>query len=101
MNTQALKNKVKAGFIALALGLFSFRFVLLATALVIPQSLSFRGLDPAQFAPAVVWTAVPAVWVPRTVSPSLIRAIPAGGPDHLGSGPAQHDRQLWPSDSPT
>ena len=31
--------------IALALGLFSFRFVLLATALVIPQSLPFRGLD--------------------------------------------------------
>ena len=44
--------------IALALGLFSFRFVLLATALVIPQSLSFRGLDPAQFGTAVLWTAV-------------------------------------------
>ena len=43
---------------------------------------------------------VDVLWVPRTVSPSLIRAFPAGGPDHLGSGPAQHDRQLWPSDSP-
>ena len=49
--------------IALALGLFSFRFVLLATALVIPQSLSFRGLDPAQFGPAVLWTAVPEMFV--------------------------------------
>ena len=25
------------------------------------------------------------VWVPRTVSPSLISAFPAGGPDHPGS----------------
>jgi DHA2 family multidrug resistance protein len=45
--------------IALGLALFSFRFVLLATAFVIPQSLSFRGLDAAQFGPAVLWTAVP------------------------------------------
>jgi DHA2 family multidrug resistance protein len=45
--------------IALATGLFSFRFVLLATAFVIPQSLSFRGLDASQFGPAVLWTAVP------------------------------------------
>jgi len=45
--------------IALALGLFSFRFVLLATAFVIPQSLSIRGLDATQFGPAVLWTAVP------------------------------------------
>jgi MFS transporter, DHA2 family, multidrug resistance protein len=44
--------------IALALALFTFRFVLLATALVIPQTLSFRGLDAAQFGPAVLWTAV-------------------------------------------
>jgi len=44
--------------IALALGLFSFRFVLLATAFVIPLSLSFRGLDATQFGPAVLWTAV-------------------------------------------
>jgi len=45
--------------IALATGLFSFRFVLLATAFVIPQSLSFRGLDASQFGPAVLWTAMP------------------------------------------
>ena len=45
--------------IALATSLFSFRFVLLATAFVIPQTLSFRGLDAAQFGPAVLWTAVP------------------------------------------
>jgi DHA2 family multidrug resistance protein len=44
--------------IALATALFAFRFVLLATALVIPLSLSFRGLDAAQFGSAVLWTAV-------------------------------------------
>src|SRR6185436_5542738 len=44
--------------IALATGLFSFRFVLLATALLIPQSLSSGGLDAAQFGPAVLWVAV-------------------------------------------
>ena len=49
--------------IALALGLFSFRFVLLATALVIPQSLSFQGLDAAQLGPAVLWTAVAELFV--------------------------------------
>jgi DHA2 family multidrug resistance protein len=44
--------------ILLAFALFSFRFVLLATILIIPQSLSIRGLDAEQFGPAVLWTAV-------------------------------------------
>jgi len=41
--------------------LIAFRFALLATAVVIPQSLSVHGLDAGQFAPAVLWTAVPAL----------------------------------------
>src|SRR5262249_34666974 len=41
----------------LALGLFAFRFVLLATILIVPQSLSVRGLDAGQFGQAVLWTA--------------------------------------------
>jgi len=44
--------------LALAAGLFAFRFCLLATIVVIPQTLSVRGFDAAQFAPAVLWTAV-------------------------------------------
>lgn len=44
--------------ILLAFALFSFRFVLLATILIIPQSLSVRGLDAEQSGPAVLWTAV-------------------------------------------
>jgi DHA2 family multidrug resistance protein len=42
----------------LGFGLYAFRFCLLATIVIIPQSLSVRGLDAAQFGPAVLWTAV-------------------------------------------
>lgn len=45
--------------VLLGAALMSFRFVLLATIIVIPQSLSVRGLDASQLAPAVLWTAVP------------------------------------------
>jgi DHA2 family multidrug resistance protein len=45
--------------ILLAVALFTFRFVLLATIIIIPQSLAVRGLDAGQIGPAVVWTAVP------------------------------------------
>jgi DHA2 family multidrug resistance protein len=44
--------------ILLGFELFSFRFVLLATIIIIPQSLAVRGLDAAQLGPSVVWTAV-------------------------------------------
>jgi len=46
-------NTIRLGF-----ALFSFRFVLLGTIIIIPQTLSVRGLDPEQFGPAVFWTAV-------------------------------------------
>ena len=45
--------------LVLGFGIFAFRFCLLATALVIPQTLAVRGFDAAQFGPAVLWTAVP------------------------------------------
>jgi MFS transporter, DHA2 family, multidrug resistance protein len=44
--------------ILLGVALFTFRFTLLATIIIIPQSLSVRGLDASQFGPAVLWTAV-------------------------------------------
>src|SRR5262245_53822546 len=47
-------NTVLLGF-----ALFAFRFALLATIVVIPQSLSVRGFDAAQIGPAVLWTALP------------------------------------------
>ncbi len=43
----------------LGVALFTFRFCLLATIIIIPGSLAIRGLDTAQLAPAVLWTAVP------------------------------------------
>lgn len=45
--------------ILLAIALIAFRFALLGTALIIPQSLTVRGFDTAQIGPAVLWTAVP------------------------------------------
>jgi MFS transporter, DHA2 family, multidrug resistance protein len=44
--------------ILLGIALFSFRFVLLGTVIIIPMSLSVRGLDAEQYGPAVLWTAV-------------------------------------------
>ena len=44
--------------VLLAFALFMFRFVLLGTVVIIPQSLSVRGFDAGQFGPAVLWTAV-------------------------------------------
>src|SRR5215469_7260511 len=43
--------------IVLGVALFSFRFTLLATIVVVPQTLSVRGLDAEQFGPALFWTA--------------------------------------------
>src|SRR5262245_54170424 len=45
--------------LVLGFGVFALRFCLLATALVIPQTLAVRGFDAAQLAPAVLWTAIP------------------------------------------
>jgi MFS transporter, DHA2 family, multidrug resistance protein len=45
--------------LVLGFGVFAFRFCLLATALVIPQTLAVHGFDAAQIGPAVLWTAVP------------------------------------------
>ena len=50
---------LKWNTLALGFGIFAFRFCLLATALVIPQTLAVRGLDAAQIGPAVLWTAIP------------------------------------------
>jgi DHA2 family multidrug resistance protein len=47
----------------LGISLYAFRFCLLATIIIIPQSLSVRGLDAAQLAPAVLWTAVPELFL--------------------------------------
>jgi DHA2 family multidrug resistance protein len=45
--------------VLLAMGLVFFRFCLLATAIIIPLSLSIHGFEAAQIGPAVIWTALP------------------------------------------
>src|SRR5271155_3682969 len=43
----------------LGIGLFLFRFSLVATIILIPQSLGIHGFEANQIGPAVVWSAVP------------------------------------------
>src|SRR5215467_13051945 len=45
----------------LGIQLFTFRFCLVATIILIPQSLSIQGFVAHQFGPAVVWSAVPLI----------------------------------------
>ena len=45
--------------IILGFGLILFRFALLATVILIPQSLAVHGFEADQFAPAVFWSAAP------------------------------------------
>jgi len=43
--------------ILLGTGLFFFRFFLVTTIILIPQSLAIRGFEPDQIGPSVIWTA--------------------------------------------
>lgn len=45
--------------VLLAIGLMFFRFCLLATIILVPQSLAIHGFEANQIAPAVLWTAAP------------------------------------------
>jgi len=47
----------------LGVGLILFRFCLLSTIILIPQSLAVHGFEADQIAPAVVWTAVPQILI--------------------------------------
>jgi len=68
--------------LVLGFGVFAFRFCLLATALIIPQTLAVRGFDAAQIGPAVLWTAIPelclaffaALLLNRGLDPRLLMA---------------------------
>jgi len=45
--------------VLLGIGLALFRFSLLATIILVPQSLAIHGFEADQIAPAVIWTAAP------------------------------------------
>ena len=61
--------------VILGFGLYAFRFCLLATIVIIPQSLSVRGLDVAQTGPAVLWTAVAEVALAAIVAHLLNKGV--------------------------
>jgi DHA2 family multidrug resistance protein len=45
--------------ILLGIGLFLFRFCLVTTIILVPQSLAIQGFEPDQIGPAVIWSAAP------------------------------------------
>src|SRR5271168_1357214 len=51
--------------ILLGIGLFFFRFFLVTTIILVPQSLAIHGFEPDQIGPAVIWTA--ASFVPLSI----------------------------------
>jgi len=51
--------------ILLGIGLFFFRFFLVTTIILVPQSLAIHGFEPDQIGPAVIWTA--ATFVPLSL----------------------------------
>jgi DHA2 family multidrug resistance protein len=67
----------------LGVALFTFRFVLLATIVIIPQSLAVRGLDAGELGPAVLWSAafelilafVGALFLYRGIDTRLLMAL--------------------------
>jgi MFS transporter, DHA2 family, multidrug resistance protein len=56
----------------LAVTLFFFRFCLLATIILIPQSLAIHGFEADQIGPAVIWTAVPQLLIAFVVALLLV-----------------------------
>ncbi len=49
--------------ILLGIGLFLFRFCLVATIVLIPQSLAIHGFEADQIGPAVIWGAIPLIFL--------------------------------------
>ncbi len=59
----------------LALGLILFRFCLLATVILIPQSLSIHGFEAGQIGPAIIWTAAPQLLIACIASLLLLQGL--------------------------
>jgi MFS transporter, DHA2 family, multidrug resistance protein len=49
--------------ILLGIGLFFFRFFLVTTIILVPQSLAIQGFESSQIGPAVIWSALPLLLV--------------------------------------
>ncbi len=59
----------------LGLGLGFFRFCLLSTIVLVPQSLSIHGFEADQIGPAVIWTALPQLLIAFTAALLLLRGL--------------------------
>jgi DHA2 family multidrug resistance protein len=55
--------------------LFLFRFTLLATIILIPQSLAIHGFEADQIAPALIWTVVPLLPIAFLIALLLLKNI--------------------------
>jgi DHA2 family multidrug resistance protein len=79
----ALPYLAKWNTILLGCLLFSFRFTLCTTIILIPQSLAIHGFEADQIGPAIIWSAVPlipiafiaALLLSRRVDPRLLFAV--------------------------
>jgi DHA2 family multidrug resistance protein len=63
----------KSDTLLLGSSLLLFRFVLLATIVLIPQSLSVHGFEASQIGPALVWTAVAQIVIAFVAALLLLR----------------------------
>jgi DHA2 family multidrug resistance protein len=63
----------KSDTLLLGSSLLLFRFILLATIVLIPQSLSVHGFEASQIGPALVWTAVAQILIATVAALLLLR----------------------------
>jgi DHA2 family multidrug resistance protein len=63
--------------IILGLALILFRFCLLSTIVLVPQSLSIHGFEADQIGPAVVWSAVPLLLLAFVAALFLLQSLDA------------------------
>jgi MFS transporter, DHA2 family, multidrug resistance protein len=63
--------------IVLGVALMVFRFCLLATIILIPQSLAIHGFEADQFGPAVIWSAIPLLFLAFVAALLLLQGVDA------------------------
>jgi MFS transporter, DHA2 family, multidrug resistance protein len=63
--------------IVLGVGLIVFRFCLLSTIILVPQSLSIHGFEADQIGPAVIWSAVPLLLLAFVAALLLLQGLDA------------------------
>jgi DHA2 family multidrug resistance protein len=69
----ALRYLLKWNTVLLGCLLFWFRFTLCTTIILIPQSLSIRGLEADQIGPAIIWSALPLIPIAFIAALLLLR----------------------------